>query len=72
MVVRLTAVTDLQICIDDFDFHADLFQPFLSQTLDAFMVLLTDVDEISSKLKIVNCMIIIIERMESFVIFHSC
>jgi hypothetical protein len=64
IVVKLTAVSDLRICIDDFDFISEQFQPYLPQTLHSFMSLLDDVDEFENKLKILNCLIAIAERME--------
>ncbi|KAI8924466.1 armadillo-type protein [Entophlyctis helioformis] len=64
LAVRLTAVSDLQACVDDFDFVGAQFQPYLQTSVTLFMHLLEDVDEFESQMKILNCLIVIIERME--------
>jgi hypothetical protein len=64
LVVRLTTVSCLRLVLDDFDFEAVEFAPFLTQFTDCFMHLLNDVDEFESKMKIINCLIVVIERME--------
>ncbi|KAJ3362561.1 Importin-11 [Kappamyces sp. JEL0680] len=64
LVVRLTSVTSLRVVLDDFDFEVAVFAPFLSRVTDCFMRLLGDVDEFDSKMKIINCLIVVIERME--------
>eukprot|EP00842_Homolaphlyctis_polyrhiza_P000158 jgi/Hompol1/1142/HPOL_001071-RA len=64
LVVRLQAVNDLRLCIDDFEFEPTQFHPFLESSVAMFMALLSDVDEFESKMKILTCLIVIIERME--------
>jgi hypothetical protein len=64
IVLRLSSVSALQIVLDDFDFEMATFAPFLNHYISSFMKLLEDVDEFDSKLKIINCLIVIIERME--------
>jgi HEAT repeat protein len=64
LVVRMTAVSDLGKVVDDFDFDITYFTPFLQQFVDLLMELLLKVDEFDSRLKIINSLIIIIERMD--------
>ena len=64
LVVKLTAVGALKVVLDDFDFQLPFFLPYLQQSVDAFMILLSNVDEFDSKLRIINCLIVLIERME--------
>ncbi|OAJ38852.1 hypothetical protein BDEG_22751 [Batrachochytrium dendrobatidis JEL423] len=64
LVVRLSAVINLQRCVDDFDFQPQSFQPYLESNVTAFIQLLEDVDEFENKMKIINCLVVIIERMD--------
>jgi hypothetical protein len=68
LVVRLTAITNLRVCLDDFDFEGTPFQQFLPLILDLTMQLIDDVDEFESKLKILSCIIVISERMEGHIV----
>ncbi|KAL1914641.1 uncharacterized protein VTP21DRAFT_8052 [Calcarisporiella thermophila] len=68
LVVRLTAVTALRSSIDEWDFEADSFSPFLRQTVADIARLLQDVDEFDSRMRILNCLSMVIERMEGRVI----
>ncbi|KAH6564693.1 hypothetical protein BASA62_007741 [Batrachochytrium salamandrivorans] len=65
LVVRLTAVDNFRICVDDFDFQTVPFQPYLESSITVFIELLQDVDEFESKMKILNCLLVIIERMDT-------
>lgn len=64
LVVRLTAIISLRHTLDDFDFEQESFNPFLKQFVDLFMQLLRDVDEFDSKMKIIDSLIVLIERMD--------
>nr|KAJ3421434.1 Importin-11 [Polyrhizophydium stewartii] len=64
LVVRLTAVSDLRRCVDDFDFVPEDFLRFLEPCVPLFMQLLEDTDEFESKMRILGCLLVIIERME--------
>ncbi|KAI8911068.1 armadillo-type protein [Gorgonomyces haynaldii] len=68
LVVRLTAVTDLRICVDDFDFEPLDFKAFVQPILSQFLQLLQDTDEFESKMKILQVIIIIAERMEGEIV----
>ncbi|KAJ3334820.1 Importin-11 [Gonapodya sp. JEL0774] len=65
MVVRLTAVQNLRLVVDDWDFDAEGFTPFLEGIVDMFVELLAAVEEFDTKLRILNCLAVIIERMET-------
>ncbi|KAI8899690.1 armadillo-type protein [Globomyces pollinis-pini] len=64
IVVRLTAVNSLKLAVDDFDFELERFNPFFQPFVDGIMVLLKDVEDFDSKMKIINCLIVMIERMD--------
>lgn len=64
VAVRLATVASLHVVLDDFDFETTCFNPFLNQFTSCFMQLLGDVDEFDSKLKIIDCLAVVIERME--------
>ncbi|KAJ3279966.1 Importin-11 [Borealophlyctis nickersoniae] len=66
-VVRLTAVLHLKICIDVFEFEPQLFMPYLENAVALSIQLLNEVDENEIKMKILNCLTVIIERMEEHV-----
>ena len=68
-VVRLTAVKAVNSVVDDFGFVTATFEPYLQQTVDCFMHLLDSVDEFESKLTIINCLVVVIERMDGQVRF---
>ncbi len=68
IVVRLTAVASLKSCVDEWDFPIDTFIPYMEPILSQFTQLLRHVDEYESKMKIVNCLSVIVERLEKKVI----
>lgn len=68
LVVRITAVSSLRVVVDDFDFESSSYQPYIQNSVDCLMSLLREVDEFDSKMKIINCLIVIIERMDGQVI----
>lgn len=41
-----------------------MYTPFFTQTLELFTTLITDVDEIENKIKVVQCLAILVERLE--------
>lgn len=68
MVIRLTSVNTLRLSVDDWDFEATQFVPYLPQAISLLAALVNNTDEFESKLKILNCISVIIERMESHVL----
>lgn len=68
LVVRLVAVTNLKTCIDDWDFEVSMFTPYFAQTISLFTQLVQDCDEFENKLKVVGCLGVVVERLESGVV----
>ena len=68
LVVRLTSITTLRLCIDDFDFETPIFLPWLSDSIHHCVGLIPDVEEMESKQLIVQCLCVIVQRMEQQVI----
>ncbi|RUP42842.1 armadillo-type protein [Jimgerdemannia flammicorona] len=63
-VVRLTAVNNLKNCVDDWDFEATPFAPFLKEAVYGIIGMLGDVSEFDSRMRILNSLSMIIERVE--------
>lgn len=68
LVVRITAVSDLKLAIDDYEFVAEDFRPFVGAAIHLFVILMADCDSVETKMKILECLIAITERMESHII----
>ncbi|KAG0002348.1 hypothetical protein BGZ65_002719 [Modicella reniformis] len=67
MAVRLAAAQNLMACIDDWDFEPMTFAPFLKQSVQGLRVLIGEVEEPDSRMRILNCMSIIVERMDEHI-----
>ncbi|KAG0325096.1 hypothetical protein BGZ99_001062 [Dissophora globulifera] len=65
--VRLATVASLRSCIDDWDFEAASFAPFLEQSVNGLRQIIGEVEEPDSRMRILNCMSIIVERMEEHI-----
>ncbi|KAG8187533.1 hypothetical protein JTE90_008420 [Oedothorax gibbosus] len=65
LIVRLAAATALKVAVDDFEFSADQFQPFLESSITALFVLLKGVKECDLKMSVLHVLSLIIERMGS-------
>eukprot|EP00047_Mylnosiga_fluctuans_P010941 m.18778 g.18778 ORF g.18778 m.18778 type:complete len:980 (-) comp3370_c0_seq2:1998-4937(-) len=63
MVVRLAALDALRNCMDDFDFVVEDFQPFVENAFERLLRLLADLTESDRKLRVLNTMEIMIERV---------
>lgn len=70
LVVQMTAVSALRVVLDDFEFDGPTFHPYLHAFTERFMVLLGQVDEFDSKIKIIQALIVVIERMEGQVLSY--
>jgi hypothetical protein len=66
-IVQITAISALRDCVDDWDFEPSRFLPYLAQVLPLLSQAIAQVDEIELKMKVVNCLSIIIERMEQHI-----
>lgn len=63
MTVRLAASTALMSTIDDFDFVADEFQPFLESAFALLFGLLQEAHECETKMNVLNIMSLTIDKM---------
>lgn len=70
LVVRLGAVEALQLSVDDFAFTSEVFSPFVASVVELLLQLLTDVDQGDTKMKVLNVLSLIIERMGSSIRPH--
>lgn len=61
--VRLCSSQALRSCLDDFDFVPEHFSPFMSETFHNLFTLLKDVRESDNKMRVLNTMSFLIERM---------
>lgn len=64
LAVRLSAANHFKQCVDDWDFDPGAFAPFLRETIDILTILLGEVEEFDSRMRILNCLSMIIERMD--------
>ncbi|UZO19815.1 uncharacterized protein OCT59_011086 [Rhizophagus irregularis] len=64
-VVRLTAAINLKNCVDEWDFDSDGFVPYLDRAITLLTRLIGEVEQFESRLKILNCLSLIVERMDS-------
>lgn len=67
-LVRLTAVSSLKTCVDDWDFEVEVFSPYFAQTVGLFTRLVADCEEFENKIKVLQCLGVIVERLESGII----
>ncbi|KAG0233322.1 hypothetical protein BGW42_007520 [Actinomortierella wolfii] len=67
LAVRLAAALNLKICIDDWDFEASAFAPFLESSVHALRRLMGEVEEADSRMKILSAMSMIVERMDDHI-----
>ncbi|KAF9097464.1 hypothetical protein BGX29_008072 [Mortierella sp. GBA35] len=71
LAVRLAAAQNLKACIDDWDFEASTFAPFLEQSVQGLKHLMGEVEEPESRMKILSCMSMIVERMDEHIAPYS-
>ncbi|KAF9169445.1 Importin-11 [Mortierella sp. AD011] len=67
LAVRLATAQNLRACIDDWDFEPATFAPFLEQSVQGLRLLMGEVEEPDSRMRILNCMSIIVERMDDHI-----
>jgi hypothetical protein len=67
LAVRLAAAQNLKACIDDWDFEPATFAPYLEQSVHGLRLLMGEVEEADSRMKILYCMSMIVERMEEHI-----
>lgn len=71
LVIRWAAANSLKACIDDWDFEAAAFLPFLAPSIDYLASLLTGLAELENKMKLMQGMTVIVERMEAQIMPHA-
>ncbi|KAF9586226.1 hypothetical protein BGW38_008319 [Lunasporangiospora selenospora] len=67
LAVRLAAVQNLKTCIDDWDFEPTSFAPFLEQSVQGLRLVMSQVEEPDSRMRILSCMSMIVERMDEHI-----
>ncbi|KAF9164301.1 hypothetical protein DFQ27_002603 [Actinomortierella ambigua] len=67
LAVRLAAAMNQKVCIDDWDFEASSFAPFLEASVHALRQLMGEVEEADSRMKILSAMSMIVERMDEHI-----
>ncbi|KAG0042504.1 hypothetical protein BGZ83_000388 [Gryganskiella cystojenkinii] len=67
LAVRLAAAQNLRLSIDDWDFEPATFAPFLERSVVGLKQIMSNVEEPDSRMRILNCMSIIVERMDEHI-----
>ncbi|KAF9938731.1 hypothetical protein BGZ67_010495 [Mortierella alpina] len=67
LAVRLAAAQNLKACIDDWDFEPATFAPYLEQSVQGLKSVMGQVEEPDSRMRILSCMSIIVERMDEHI-----
>ncbi|KAF9981405.1 hypothetical protein BGZ75_007340 [Mortierella antarctica] len=67
LAVRLAAAQNLKACIDDWDFEPATFAPYLEQSVQGLKSVMGEVEEPDSRMRILSCMSIIVERMDEHI-----
>ncbi|KAG0038683.1 Importin-11 [Podila clonocystis] len=67
LAVRLAAAQNLKVSIDDWDFEPQSFAPFLEPAVQGLRLVMSEVEEPDSRMKILSCMSIIVERMDEHI-----
>ncbi|KAJ2554772.1 hypothetical protein EV175_002480 [Coemansia sp. RSA 1933] len=68
LVVRIEALTSLLRCIDDWDFDASQFSPFLALSFERIAGVLSNVETAESRMRIVNFLSTLVQRMQREVV----
>ncbi|KAJ3364996.1 hypothetical protein GGF32_000654 [Allomyces javanicus] len=63
-IVQFAAVEALRCSIDDWDFQVAGFLPYLNTLMVQLLTLLGAVDQFELKVKVINCLSVIIERLD--------
>lgn len=70
-VVRLTAVSNLGICINEWEFESESFAPFQDYCFSRLLDIVDEVVELDTKLTVGRCIGDMIERIDSQVVTHA-
>lgn len=63
-VVRITAGRQLKNIVDDWEFGPEQFLPYVQPTMAQLMSLIEEVDNIETKMALLNTISILVERLE--------
>ena len=55
--------------MDEWDFDSDGFVPYLDRAITLLTRLIGEVEQFESRMKILNCLSLVVERMDSLVNF---
>ncbi|KAI0081841.1 ARM repeat-containing protein [Panus rudis PR-1116 ss-1] len=67
-VVRITAAIAIRECVDTLQFDVNVFAPYLPNVVNEYVRLITEVDTMETKRRIINCLNCVIERAESHIV----
>lgn len=71
LVIRITAAENLRICIDEWDFVVADYLPYLPEHVALITQLLESVSLTETKLKLVNLLGVIVERMDRHMGYYA-
>ncbi|XP_025833971.1 importin-11-like isoform X1 [Agrilus planipennis] len=71
MAVRLTTSTTLRHAVDDFEFNAEQFRPYLDTTFNLLFSLLKETTECETKMHVLNVMTLVVERVGQTIQPHT-
>jgi hypothetical protein len=71
-VVRITAGRQLKNIVDDWEFNAEQFLPYVQTTITRLLSLIEEVENIETKMALLNTISILVERLEHHVSRVSC
>ncbi|KAJ1942843.1 hypothetical protein GGF37_002927 [Kickxella alabastrina] len=64
LIVRMEALGSLLLCVDDWDFNAEQFAPYLEASIESITSVLGDVNMAESRMRIVNFLSTLVCRMQ--------
>ncbi|KAL6626092.1 ARM repeat-containing protein [Neocallimastix sp. 'constans'] len=68
LVIRLTTINTVHSCVDDWEFELDSYLPYNEAIIDLCLRLIFETTEFDCKIKIINCLSVIVERMGTKVV----
>ncbi|KAJ1738310.1 hypothetical protein LPJ79_005719 [Coemansia sp. RSA 1821] len=71
LVVQIEALSSLMRCVDDWDFDPEQFAPYLQATFEVIARMLNKVDMPESRMRIVNFLSSIVQRMQREIVPYA-
>ncbi|ORZ34508.1 armadillo-type protein [Catenaria anguillulae PL171] len=68
LIVQLAGVDALRMCVDEWELEVPELLPYLGGLMERLLNLLAGVDEFDLKIKVVNCLSIVIERLDTHMV----